>query len=108
MNLVLYWMEDLKAYIDEVRTNSHNCNPVIPPYSQYQIYRAELQLGLFQKAASSTSDLVYSPTNLFKNHYKYWNQSFPAGIVGESIRDLIGIDERGYMVYAQLSEPLLW
>jgi hypothetical protein len=100
VNLVLYWMVHPKVYIDEVCTYVHNCNPANPPYSQTQIYRAGLQLGLFWKAASSTSDLAYSPANLFKR-YKYWNQAFPEGIAGESMQDLIDIEESGYRLNSQ-------
>ena len=42
VNLVLYRMVRPKAYIDEVQAYIHNCNPVNLPYSQSQIYRAEL------------------------------------------------------------------
>ncbi len=61
VNLALNWIVRSKAYIDKVCTNVHNCNPVNPQYSPSQIYRAELQLGLFWKAASSTSNLAYNP-----------------------------------------------
>jgi hypothetical protein len=89
-----------KAYIDEVHTYIHNCNTENPPYSQSQIYWAELQLGLFRKAASSTSDFAYSPTNLFKCD-EYWNQAFSDGIAGERMLDLIEIDESGYRLNPQ-------
>jgi hypothetical protein len=72
VKLALYRMVRPKAYIDEVHGYVHNCNPANPPYSPSQIYLGELQLGLFQKAASTTSNLAYSPANLFKC-YEYWN-----------------------------------
>ncbi len=52
-NLSLYRMVRPKAYLDEVRAYVHNQNPVNPPYSQSQIYRAERRLGLVRKAAST-------------------------------------------------------
>jgi hypothetical protein len=84
-----------KAYIDEVRAYVHNCNPTNPPFSQSQIYCAELQLGLFWKVAFTTSNLAYSPVNLFK-HHENWSQAFPDGVAGESTCDLTDIDESGY------------
>ncbi len=79
VNLVLYRMVGPKAYIDEVHAYVHNRNPVNTRNSQSQIYRTELQLGLVRKAASSTSNLAYSPANLFKRH-EVWNQEFPDSI----------------------------
>jgi hypothetical protein len=100
INLVVYWMVRPKAYIDEVHAYVHNRNPANPPFSQSQIYRAELQLGLFRKAASTTSNLAYSHVNLFKCH-EYWSQAFPDGVAGESMRDLIEIDGSGYRLNSQ-------
>jgi hypothetical protein len=100
VNLAMYWMVHPKAYIDKVHANVHNCNPVNPPYSQSQIYCVELRLGLFWKAASTTSNLADSPVNLFKRH-EYWSQAFPDGVAGESTRDLIDIDESGYRLNSQ-------
>jgi hypothetical protein len=93
-------MVRLKAYIDEVHAYIHNRNPANPPYSQSQIYSAELQLGLFWKAASTTSDLAYSPVNLFKRH-EYWSQAFPDRVAVESTCDFINIDESGYRFNSQ-------
>jgi hypothetical protein len=100
VNLVVYRMVRSKGYIDEVRTYVHNRNPANPPYSQSQIYRAELRLGLFRKAASTTSNLAYSPVSLFKRH-EYWSQAFPNGVAGESTHDLIDVDESGYRLNSQ-------
>ena len=100
VNLALYRMCRPKAYIDKVRAYVHNRNPANPPYSQSQIYRAECRLGLTRKAASTTSDLAYTPANRYKR-YEYWNCQFPAGTVGESTRDFIDIDESGYKLDSQ-------
>jgi hypothetical protein len=101
INLVVYWMVRPKAYIDEVHAYVHNRNPANPPFSQSQIYRAEHQLGLFRKAASTTSNLAYSHVNL-KCH-EYWSQAFPDGVAGESMRDLIDIDGSGYRLNSQIA-----
>jgi hypothetical protein len=42
VNLAVYRMVQPKAYIDEVRAYVHNRNPANPPFSQSQIYCAEL------------------------------------------------------------------
>jgi hypothetical protein len=100
VNLALYQMVHPKVYNYEVCAYIHNHNLANPLYSQFQISWAALWLGLFWKAASSTSDLAYSLANLFK-HYKYWNQAFHDGIARESTRDLIDINESGYRLNSQ-------
>jgi hypothetical protein len=89
LNLAVYWMVCAKAYIDEGCTYICNGKPANPPYSQSQIYRAELWLGLFRKAASTTSNLAYSPANHLFKRYEYWSQN--DGIAKESMRDLIDV-----------------
>jgi hypothetical protein len=99
-NLSLYRMVRPKAYLDEVRAYVHNQNPVNPPYSQSQIYRAERRLGLVRKAASTTSDCAYFEANLFKRQ-QYWHAQFPDGLQGESTRDIIDLDESNYKLETQ-------
>jgi hypothetical protein len=81
-----------KAYLDEVRAYVHNRNPATPPYSRSQIVRAEHRLGLTRKAASSTSDRAHLPLNMHIR-YLYQNAAFPDGVLGESTRDIIDLDE---------------
>ena len=50
VNLAIYRMLRPKAYIDEARAYVHNQNPANAPYSQSQIIRVELRLGLIRKA----------------------------------------------------------
>jgi hypothetical protein len=100
VNLALYWMCRPKAYVDEVRAYVHNRNIANPPYSRSQIYRAEQRLGLYRKAASTTSDLAYSAANLHKRE-QYWSHAFPDGVDGVSTRDVIDLDESGYKLDTQ-------
>ncbi len=44
--------------------------------------------------------MAYSPVNLFK-HHEYWSQAFPDGVAGESMCDLIDIDESRYRLNSQ-------
>ena len=89
-----------KAYIDEVCAYVHNRNPANPPYSQSQIVRAKHRLGLKRKAASTTSDCAYFEINVFKRH-QYWHNHYPDGILGESTRDIIDLDESNYKLETQ-------
>jgi hypothetical protein len=81
-----------KAYLDEVCAYVHNRNPATPPYSWLQFVRAEHRLGLTRKAASSTSDRAHLPLNMHIR-YLYRNAAFPYGVLGESTRDIIDLDE---------------
>jgi hypothetical protein len=92
VNLVVYWMIHPKAYIDEVRAYVHNMNPTKPPNSHWQIGRAEKRLGLHLKAVSMTSNYAYFDVNLFKRE-QYWHAEYPVGVLRESTRDVIDLDE---------------
>ena len=92
INLALFRLIHPKAYIDEVRAFLHNRAPGNPPYSKSQIHRAEEKLGLSRKVASTTSDLAYLPITIFKRR-NYWTWSYPHGIAGEDIEDMIDLDE---------------
>ena len=94
-NLAVYQTVQPKAYIDKVRAYVHNQNPANLLYSQSQIGRAELRLGLNRKAASTTSDCAYFQVNLHKQ-VMYWNVAFPDGVSRESTRDVIDIKESNY------------
>ena len=100
VNLALYRAIRPKAYIDEVRAYVHNRNPANPPYSLSQIVRAEQRLGLFQKVGSTTSDCAYIPLNQFK-HDQYWGAAYPDGVMGESTRDVIDLDESCFKLESQ-------
>ncbi len=52
-------------------------------------------MGLKRKAASNTSDCTYFEINEFKRE-QYWNAQYPDGISGESMRDIIDLDESNY------------
>ena len=97
VNLALFRLVRPKAYIDEVRAYVHNRNPVDLPYSQSQIVRAEHRLGLTRKAASSTSDRAHLPLNMHIR-YLYRNAPFPDGVLGESTRDIIDLDESKFKI----------
>lgn len=92
VHLALFRLVRPKAYLAEVKAYIHNRNPNNLPYSDSQIHRAELRLGLFMKVASTTSDCAYLPINLQKRD-DYWNEPYPMGIAGEDTRDIIDIDE---------------
>jgi len=100
VNLTLFWLVRPKAYIDEVRAYVHNQNPVNLPYSQSQIVRVEHRLGLTRKAASSTSDRAQLPLNMHIR-YLYRNAPFPDGVLGESTRDIIDLDESKFKIEDQ-------
>lgn len=89
-----------KAYIDEVIAFINNMNPAVPPYSRSQVVRAESRLGLTNKVGSSTSDCAYLPVNLQKRK-NYWELSYPDGIHGEHIDNLIDIDECNLKLQSQ-------
>jgi hypothetical protein len=91
-NLALYRMVCPKAYINEVRAYIHNCNPNNPPYLPSQIGQAEVRLGLYRKAALTTSNCTYFPANLFKRQ-QHWHAEYPAGILGERTRDKIDLNK---------------
>jgi hypothetical protein len=95
VNLTIYRMVRPKAYTDEVRAYVHNMNPVNPPYSRSQIGGAEIRLGLHRKVGSTTSDCAYFEINLFKRE-RYWHAEYPEGVLGESTRDVIDLDESNY------------
>ena len=99
-NLSLYKMVRSKANLNKVRAYVHNQNPANPPYSQSQISRAERRLGLFCKAASTTSDCAYFVANLFKRQ-QYWHAQFPDGLQGENTRDIIDLDKSNYKLETQ-------
>ena len=100
VNLALFRIIRPKAYIDDVRAYLHNRNPANLPYSRSQIYRAEERLGLSRKVASTTSDMAYTPLNLFKRR-NYWRESYPRGIFGEDIEDMIDLDEMAVKLESQ-------
>ena len=95
VNLAIYWTVWPKVYIDEVRACVHNRNPANPPYSWSQTGRAELRLGLHRTAASTTSGCAYLQVNLQKQVI-YCNAAFLDRVSGESMRDVIDIDESNY------------
>ena len=45
-----------------------------------------------RKVASTTSDCAHLPINELKRQ-NYWEKEYPEGVHGESIRDMIDIDE---------------
>jgi hypothetical protein len=92
-NLALYRTVHPKAYIAKVRAYVQNCNPNNPPYSQSQIGWAEVRLGMYCKAASTTSNCAYFPANLFKRQ-QYRHAEYPAGVSGKRTRDIIYLNER--------------
>ena len=100
VNLTIYRMVRPKAYTDEVRAYVHNMNPVNPPYSRSQIGGAEIRLGLHRKVGSTTSDCAYFEINLFKRE-RYWHAEYPEGVLGESTRDVIDLDESNYKLESQ-------
>ena len=100
VNLALFWLVRPKAYIDEVCAYVHNQNPMNLPYSQSQIVRAEHRLGLTRKAASSTSDRAHLPLNMHIR-YLYRNAPFLDGVLGESTRDIIELDESKFKIEDQ-------
>ena len=59
-----------------------------------------MRLGLFRKKASTTSDCAYLPINLHKQG-QYWKAAFPDGVMGESTRDVIDIDESNFNLETQ-------
>jgi hypothetical protein len=67
-------------------------NHATPPYSQSPIVRAEQRLSLSRKAASSTSNFAHLELDMHWRHL-YLNTAFPDGILGESTRDIIDLDE---------------
>jgi hypothetical protein len=100
VNLAVYRMVRPKAYIDEVRAYVHNMHPENPPYSRSQIGRAENRLGLHRKVGSTTSDCAYFGINLYKRE-RYWHAEYPEGVLGESTRDVIDLDESNYKLESQ-------
>ena len=63
-------------------------------YSPSQITRAEDMLGLSRKCASTTAYQASLPRNL-QIRWNYWNEVYPAGMVGIRREDIIDIDEFG-------------
>jgi hypothetical protein len=100
VNLALYRMVRPKAYLYEVAAYIHNRNPASPPYSNAQIFRAEVRLGLTRKVGSTTSDLAYLPENLRKRE-RYWNAAYPDGMAGLSTEDIIDLDEAKFKLESQ-------
>lgn len=80
------------ARLYEVKAYLSNRFPNIPPYSDSQICRAELRLGLSRKVSSRTSQDAYKPINLAKRKF-YWERTYPLGIAGEQTSRIIDIDE---------------
>ena len=99
-NLAIFCQVRPKAYIDEVQAYLHNRRPEIRPYSPSQIVRAEQRLGLWLKAASTTSNEAYWPDNLRKRR-RYWKKAYPHGVNGEDTRDMIDIDEALFKLESQ-------
>lgn len=100
VNLAFFRTIRPKAYNVEVRAYLSNRNPDIRPYSHSQVARAEKRLGLWLKAASSTSDAAYRPINLSKRR-QYWGETYPRGINGVDVRDVIDIDEAQFKLESQ-------
>ncbi|KAL7524042.1 hypothetical protein ACHAXR_001378, partial [Thalassiosira sp. AJA248-18] len=98
--LALYRSAFPKAILAECRAHLYNLNPTIDPYCDSQLHRAEELLGLTRKAASTTAELAFTPTNLRKRHW-YWNMPPPLGMNGVQTRDIIDIDEAGFMLEHQ-------
>ena len=101
VNLAVYQMVCPKAYIDKVRAYVHNMNPNNPTYSRLQIVRAEKRLGLHLKAA--LSNCAYFAISLFK-HEQYWHTEYSLGVLGESTRNVIDLDEGNYKLETQNSK----
>ena len=93
--LALYRCVNPKATLAECRAYLYNIDPTVDPYSNSQVHRAEELLGLKRKAASTTADLAYTPTNQLKREL-YWTMPPPLGMVGVDISDIIDIDEAGF------------
>jgi hypothetical protein len=49
---------------------------------------------------SSTSDRAHLPLNMHI-HYLYQNAAFPAGVLGESTKDIIDLDESKFKIEDQ-------
>jgi hypothetical protein len=97
VQLALFRSIHPKATIDECRAYLHNRDPNVEPFSPSQIHRAEELLDLHRKAASTTAEQAYLPVNLTKRRW-YWEMEYPHGMVGVQTRDILDIDEAGFMV----------
>lgn len=98
--LALYRACIPKATLAECRAHLYNMDPTIDPFSNSQVYRAEVLLGLKRKSASTTADMAFTPTNLQKRH-NYWNMPPPLGMLGVQTRDILDIDEAGFFLESQ-------
>ena len=98
--LALYRVVFPKAALAECRAYLYNLDPTVDPYSNSQLHRAETLLGLSRKAASTTADMAFTPGNLRKRH-RYWHLPPPLGVFGVDTRDMIDIDEAGFMLEHQ-------
>ena len=63
--------------------------------------RAECRLGLFTKKGSSTSDCAYLPINLHKRERHWHGTAADGGVVGESTRDVLDLDEAQFKLETQ-------
>ena len=98
--LALYRAVYPKARLADCRAYLYNLSPNVDPYSDSQIHRAETLLGLRMKAASTTADMAYSPSNLRKREY-YHTHPPPLGMRGVPVEDIIDIDEAAFKLEHQ-------
>ena len=90
-NLALFRAIRPKAYIDECHAYIHNRNPAVLPYSPSQVVRAEQRLGLWLKAASTTSDcdeLINLTDIIIGNIDSYHDYFFMSASVGSRINNM--------------------
>ena len=95
VNLAIFCLVRLKAYIDKARAYINNWNPNVRPYSRSQVTRAEQHIGLWQKVASSTLNEAYRPVNLSKRA-DCWRESYPSGVNDQDTAYMIEINEAGF------------
>lgn len=98
--LAFFRMCKPKATIAEAIAYISNRNPLIQPYCDSQIHRAEERLGLSRKVGSTTSEEAYRPDCLRKRK-RYWSMPYPNGINGEDTDYMIDIDEACFKLESQ-------
>ena len=90
--LALYRLGYPEATADEVIAFLHEYGNTHRVYSRTDISRAEDDLGLSRKAASTTANEAFSPANLQRREV-FWTSPPPAGVFGSNFNSLVDYDE---------------
>ena len=94
VNLALVRSTLPKSRLYTVNEYLYSANGVDIPFSDSQIYCAEVMLGLSRRTVLTTVDGTYLPLNMVERRC-YCNDTHPNGIVDINLRNIIDIDKMG-------------